>query len=130
MNNKDPLGIPNCCFSLVNRKDKRWKEFKADRLKQGFDESELWSFSTTFCAWLLPRVEWYKDHVVPMLNEEKPEEWDKLIYALWFINVCQSDSFFRTCVNNNLSALFGLYSYLDAKECIKEHMDLIFNMGW
>jgi len=54
---KDPkyLGIPNICFSLIGKYDKREKKHKKQRLKRGFDDSETWSLTDTIVKFILPR---------------------------------------------------------------------------
>lgn len=62
--NKKPdpkyLGIPNICFSLTNIEDGREKEYKKQRIKRGFDDSELWSLDCTIADFILPRLKEFK----------------------------------------------------------------------
>lgn len=53
----DPKGIPNVCFSLVTKDNEG--TFKQQRLKRGFDDSETWSLTDTFCNFMIPRLEVY-----------------------------------------------------------------------
>lgn len=55
------LGIPNICFSLTDKKDKREVEFKKQRTTRGFDESETWSLMGTICKFILPRLKEFID---------------------------------------------------------------------
>ena len=58
---QDPkyLDIPNICFSLTDKEDKRDEKFRKQRLKRGFDESETWCLTTTIANFIIPRLELY-----------------------------------------------------------------------
>lgn len=58
-NKTDPkeLNIPNICFSLTDSKHPREEEFKKQRLKRGFDDSETWSLYSTIINFIIPRLE-------------------------------------------------------------------------
>ena len=55
----DPIdcNVPNVNFSLVSKDDKRWEQFKQQRLERGFDESETWSLDFTIACFIVPRLE-------------------------------------------------------------------------
>lgn len=53
---KDAYGIENVNFSLIDRDDYRWEEFKKQRLEQGFDESETWGLDMTIARFIYPRL--------------------------------------------------------------------------
>ena len=55
----DPIdcNVPNVNFSLVSKDDKRWEQFKQQRLERGFDESETWSLDFTIASFIVPRLE-------------------------------------------------------------------------
>lgn len=126
-NNKYPYGIPNVCFSVIERKDERLKKFKKERLKQGFDSSEFWDFEYTLCSWLLPRIEWYYKHIVKVFKQEDIEVFEKLIYCLWYLKN-QYDISFVFCDLNELGQ--NTFQYLDCREYLKEHLEYILNIGW
>ena len=51
------INVPNICFSLVNKNDSRESYFKKQRIKRGFDDSELWSLAGTIAKFVIPRLE-------------------------------------------------------------------------
>lgn len=53
---RDPYGIPNVCFSVINEDDERWNEYESQRLEQGFDNSELWNLDGTIAKFIYPRL--------------------------------------------------------------------------
>lgn len=61
---RDPkyLGIPNINFSLIAPDDDRDEEFAKQRLKRGFDSSELWSLKDTITDFILPRLKAFAEH--------------------------------------------------------------------
>lgn len=59
---KDPYGIKNVNFSLIDNTDKRWEKFKKQRLERGFDNSELWNLDSTIANFVYPRLKaFYND---------------------------------------------------------------------
>jgi hypothetical protein len=40
------IGVPNVCFSLVDKDGQREKAYVKQRLTVGFDDSETWSLDT------------------------------------------------------------------------------------
>lgn len=55
------LGIPNVCFSLTEKNDEREINFKKQREKYGFDDSETWSLRDTIANFIIPRLERYEE---------------------------------------------------------------------
>ena len=66
------MGIPNICFSLTNEDDKREVEFKGQRLKRGFDDSETWDLRCTIANFIIPRLEQYEE-IAKNFIERTPE---------------------------------------------------------
>ena len=66
------LGIPNICFSLTDKDDKREKKLTKQRLKRGFDDSEMWSLDSTIASFIVPRlkefIKAHKEHIVNINN--------------------------------------------------------------
>lgn len=86
----DPYNIPNVNFTLINRNDKRWEEYKEQRMSRGFDNSETWSLDSTISRFIEPRLKVFKElHAgyPGYLTEEKWEEiLDNMINAFKYIN--------------------------------------------
>jgi hypothetical protein len=63
LKDKDPkyLGIPNICFSIVSKDDRRDSEFKNQRIQRGFDDSETWCLTSTIAQFILPRLKRYEE---------------------------------------------------------------------
>lgn len=82
----DPYGVPNTNFSLIDPQDYRWEEFQELRIKNGFDPSEIWSLDSAILRFMLPRIEWLRDHFCgypAYLTEEKwKETLDKMCNAI------------------------------------------------
>ena len=55
------LDIPNICFSLTEKDDKREKEFREQRIERGFDDSETWALDYTIARFILPRLQAYNE---------------------------------------------------------------------
>ena len=55
------LGIPNICFSLTAKDDKREIDFRKQRLERGFDDSETWSLRDTVAEFIIPRLKRYEE---------------------------------------------------------------------
>lgn len=115
----DPYNIPNVNFTLINRSDTRWDEYKKQRLERGFDNSETWSLDSTIARFIEPRLRVFKEihgGYPGNLTEEKWDEiLDKMIKAFEYIN------------NEDLGideSKHGLDRYKDREQTIKEGLDL------
>ena len=85
---KDPYGIPNVNFSVLDNveKKKRLAKYKQQRIERGFDDTECWNLDLTFAGFILPRLIQFKKDVMGYPEElETFENWiaviDKMIYA-------------------------------------------------
>lgn len=58
---RDPYGIQNVNFSLIDERDKRWEDFKRQRVERGFDESETWALDSTIAKFILPRLTEFRE---------------------------------------------------------------------
>lgn len=61
---RDPYGIKNVCFSLVDESDEKWPDYCAQREKRGFDDSELWNLDGTIAKFISPRLSAYVKTVI------------------------------------------------------------------
>lgn len=75
----DPYGVPNTCFSLIDPQDSRWKEYQKMRIEQGFDPSECWSLDATILKFILPRLEYYKEHTCGNPAYLTFEQWQDIL---------------------------------------------------
>ena len=76
---KDPYGIPNVNFTLIDRDDEKWKKYQQQRLERGFDDSELWSLDHTITSFILPRLKRFKEITCGYPSDMSEKEWnDKL----------------------------------------------------
>ena len=71
------LGVPNVCFSLTDKEDKRDKGFAEQRIKRGFDDSETWSLRDTISNFIIPRLERYQE-IAPEMIQREPELVDNI----------------------------------------------------
>lgn len=78
------IGIPNINFSLIDKNDKREKEYSKQRMKRGFDDSEIWVLNNTIASFMLPRLEVYYEFTKGAFNgmEKFDKDIKKLINAL------------------------------------------------
>ena len=60
---RDPYGIKNVCFSIVDESNENWNEFCSQREKRGFDDSELWNLDGSFAKFIAPRLTAYYEIV-------------------------------------------------------------------
>ena len=92
MDNKDPYGIANVNFTLIDPSDSRWEEYKQQRFERGFDNSELWNLDSTIAKFIAPRIKEFVKYAggVPgriyfkYENQENgdilaQEEWDNIL---------------------------------------------------
>ena len=63
---RDPYGIPNVCFSLIDDTDTRWEKYTQQRLERGFDESETWNLDATIAKFIYPRLKAFIEDVKRM----------------------------------------------------------------
>ena len=61
---RDPYGIPNVCFSIIDENDTKWDIFEKQRLKRGFDDSEVWNLDATIARFIYPRLLVFIDDVI------------------------------------------------------------------
>ncbi len=73
------IGVPNLCFSLTDAKDKREKAFAKQRLKMGFDDSELWSLNTSIARFALPRLKRFKEVSPGVSGNFTEKQWHKTL---------------------------------------------------
>lgn len=81
---KDPLGIPNVCFSIAENGSKRAKQ---QRFERGFDDSETWSLDCTIAQFVLPRLKRYlkvTSDVISISDKER-KDINKVIRAMELI---------------------------------------------
>ena len=55
------LGVPNICFSLTDKDEKREIDFIKQRIERGFDDSETWSLRDSIALFILPRLKRYQE---------------------------------------------------------------------
>lgn len=92
MDNKDPYGIKNVNFTLIDPSDSRWEESRQQRLERGFDNSELWALDYTIAHFIAPRIKEFAEIAcgipgricVKYENQENgdtlaQEEWDNIL---------------------------------------------------
>ena len=86
----DSYNVPNVNFTLIDRGDKRWDDFKQQRLERGFDDSETWALDCTIAKFIEPRLRRFKEIKAgypAIISEEKWDDiLDKMIYAFECIN--------------------------------------------
>lgn len=80
------IGVPNINFSVADKEDKRERSYAKQRIKRGFDDSELWSLDCTIAQFILPRLiefkkqtEGYPAHMAG--ESEWHENLEKMILA-------------------------------------------------
>ena len=65
------LGVPNICFSLIEKSDSRDAEYSKQRRERGFDDSETWSVGDTIINFAIPRLERYVEITKNNIDEKK-----------------------------------------------------------
>lgn len=75
----DVYGVPGVNFTLVGRDDRRWNDFKAQRLERGFDDSETWSLDSTIAKFILPRLIRFKEINAGYPGTVSEQEWDDIL---------------------------------------------------
>ena len=82
---KDPYGIKNVNFSLIDETDDRWDNFEKQRLSRGFDSSELWNLDATISKFIYPRLKAFYENIcdsgcAPMGMEQT--EWENILKTM------------------------------------------------
>jgi len=67
---KDCWGVKNVNFSRCNKRDTCWTTYQAQRIKNGFDETEVWDLGFTIVAFIIPRLKLYID----LLKKHNPQK--------------------------------------------------------
>src|SRR5690606_39241511 len=82
------INIPNICFSLDNSNNVRSHKYKKQRLKRGFDDSELWSLCNTISSFTIPRLKAFINiySKACCAETEKLKHCKRLLRALILIN--------------------------------------------
>ena len=75
----DAYNIPNVNFTLIDRGDERWNDFKQQRLERGFDDSELWSLDKTISGFILPRLKSFREKHSSSPKNISSQEWNNII---------------------------------------------------
>lgn len=77
---RDPYGIHNVCFSIIDENDSRWEKFTEQRLKRGFDNSELWNLDGTIAKFIYPRLKEFVECSKGIRPADKDEnEWQEIL---------------------------------------------------
>lgn len=121
MKKVDPkyINVPNICFSLTKKHDTREEEFSEQRIKRGFDDSETWALTDTFCNFMIPRLERY----IEIINETEGnskflKKCKKLLKALTLIS------------RDSGSQLFNKNEKKIIKNGLKVFPKIFLNLNW
>ena len=86
----DPYNIPNVNFTLIERDDNRWDEYKQQSLQRGFDDAETWALNNTIAKFIEPRLKLFREIHASYPANITEEQWneilDKMIKAFEYIN--------------------------------------------
>ena len=91
------LGIPNICFSLTDKDDKREVDYSKQRIERGFDDSETWSLRDSIANFIIPRLERYEEIAKDFLKRE-PELTEDIDYLLRAMKLIARDN--GVCIFN------------------------------
>lgn len=76
----DLFGRKNVNFSVPVEDAKRKEKFRKQRLRRGFDDSELWNLDLTFAKFMLPRLKEYrKKNCSYPAKLNNIDEWNKIL---------------------------------------------------
>lgn len=79
---RDPYGIKNVCFSQIKECDPKWNEYARQRMKRGFDNSELWCLDGTISKFIYPRLKAFKERVLDIgkcPSDIEFDEWKEIL---------------------------------------------------
>jgi hypothetical protein len=85
------IGVPNICFSLTEKSEKRDNKFAKQRKKRGFDDSETWSLNYTIARFIIPRLKRYLEIAPKVIVIEKQQK-KKIKAFLRAMELIASDS--------------------------------------
>lgn len=132
VNTKDPYGIPNVCFSLINKKDERWKRFKEQRINRGFDESETWALGHTFLSFIYPRFKEYVK-IQDKLKTDTTEE-HRLLYSIWYLLNCRyagmDDAYIGLFESDKEAINTQVMEETECVQCVKDNIEILLFGGW
>jgi hypothetical protein len=109
------LDIPNVCFSYSSelpKDDYRQKHFAKQRIKRGFDSTEMWCLYSAIVKFILPRLKAFKEESGGYPGGfNKRKEWDeildKMIEAFELIN--EKDHYSDEETNNKIDEGLDLF---------------------
>jgi len=113
------LNVPNICFSLVNnlpKTDSRLKSFKKQRLKRGFDETELWNLNYTIAKFIYPRLKVFVESTPVSLDDDARKALNEMVWAFETLsdyekmNGLVGDKKERVALNKRLDKAFYLFA--------------------
>ena len=115
----DAYGVPGVNFTLVGRDDRRWNDFRAQRLERGFDDSETWSLDSTIAKFILPRLIRFKEINAGYPGTVSEQEWDDILDRMILaFSLLASDAAFVTAkedqekIDEGLALFAKWYQYL------------------
>lgn len=77
---RDPYGIKNVCFSMIDETDSRWETYTKQRLERGFDSSELWNLDATIAKFIYPRLKVFAENADGCHpSDVTQEEWNDIL---------------------------------------------------
>lgn len=85
------IGVPNVCFSLTDKNDKREADYSIQRIERGFDDSETWSLRDTIANFIIPRLERYEEIANDFLKRD-PELTEDIDYFLKAMKLIARDN--------------------------------------
>lgn len=113
-------GVPNVCFSLTEKDDKREIEFIKQRLERGFDDSETWSLRDTIGKFILPRLVRFKEIYI-----EKVVDYDDMYKKLDL-----SIRAFELLIRDKGSFLLTDEELIEYEEGMKAYQEVFMRLWW
>ncbi|MCK9596587.1 hypothetical protein M0R19_05345 [Candidatus Pacearchaeota archaeon] len=102
------INVPNICFSVISKDDKREKKFSKQRKTIGFDDSETWNLDLTIARFVLPRLKRFKEVTIAYPGSMTSEEWDEVLNKI----ICS----FEILVSNGGIDLENFETYREGME--------------
>lgn len=89
------IGVPNICFSLLEKTDSRFAETAQHRIERGFDDSETWSLTDTIANFILPRIKRYQE-IAANVDVQSLDEKESIQAFADMLELVSRDSGIRT----------------------------------